>query len=49
MVSAGSAAMNAHYLRPVPVAGKNVAIEASIQYSAFKAHLPCAAFLAAGG
>ena len=30
-------------------AGKNAAIETFIQYSAVKAHVTCAAFLAAGG
>jgi hypothetical protein len=58
MFSAGSAAMDAGYPRPGPAAGKNAAIEAFIQYSAFKAHVTCAvfkahvtcaAFLAAGG
>ena len=41
--------MDAGYPRPGPVAGKNAAIEAFIRYSAFKAHVTCAAFLAAGG
>jgi hypothetical protein len=41
--------MDAGYPRPGPAAGKNAAIEAFIQYSAFKAHVTCAAFLAAGG
>ena len=49
MFSARSAAMDADYPRPVPATGKNAAIEAFIQYSAFKAHATCAAFLAAGG
>jgi hypothetical protein len=58
MFSARSAAMDAEYLLPGPAAGKNAAIEAFIQYSAFKAHVTCAAFkaqviraafLAAGG
>jgi hypothetical protein len=42
--------MDAGYPRPGPAAaGKNAAIEAFIQYSAFKAHVTCAAFLAALG
>jgi hypothetical protein len=41
--------MDADYLRPGSIAGKNIAIEAFIPYSAFKAHVICAAFLAAGG
>jgi len=42
--------MDAGYPRPGPAAaGKNAAIEAFIQYSAVKAHVTCAAFLAAGG
>ena len=58
MFSARSAAMDAEYPRPGPAAGKNTAIEAFIQYSAFKVHVTCAAFkaqviraafLAAGG
>jgi hypothetical protein len=58
MFSARSAAMDANYPRLGPAAGKNAAIEAFIQYSAFKAdatcaafkaHVTCAAFLAAGG
>ena len=58
MFSARSAAMDAEYPRPGPAAGKNTAIEAFIQYSAFKAHVTCVAFkthvtcvafLAAGG
>jgi hypothetical protein len=48
MFSAMSA-MDADYPRPGPGAGKNAAIEAFIQYSAFKAHVTNAAFLAAGG
>ena len=48
MFSARSA-MDADYPRPGPAAGKNAAIEAFIQYSAVKAHVTCAAFLAAGG
>ena len=42
-------AMDAGYLRPGPAVGKNAAIEAFVQYSAFEAHVICAAFLAAGG
>lgn len=58
MLSAGSAAMDANYPRLGPAAGKNAAIEAFIEYSAFKAdvtystfktHVARAAFLAAGG
>ena len=58
MFSARSAAMDAEYPRPGPAAEKNAAIEAFIQYSAFKtrvtcvafkAHVTCLAFLAAGG
>ncbi len=49
MFSARSAAIDANHLRPGPAAGKNVAVEAFIPHVAFKAHLPCAAFLAAGG
>ena len=41
--------MDAGYPRPGPATGKNAAIEAFIQYSAFRAHVTCAAFLAAGG
>ena len=41
--------MDAGNPRPGPAAGKNAAIEAFIQYAAFKAHVTCAAFLAAGG
>jgi len=49
MYSARSAAMNADGPRPRSAAGKNAAAEAFIQYDAFKAHVACAAFLAAGG
>ena len=49
MFSARSAAMDADNPRPGSAAGKNSAIEAFIQYAAFKAHVTCAAFLAAGG
>ena len=48
MFSARSAAADADYPRSGPVAGKNAAIEAFIQYFAFKVHVACAAFLAAG-
>ena len=48
MFSARSAAMDADYPRPGPTAGKNAAIEAFIQYFAFKVHVACVAFLAAG-
>ncbi len=48
MFSARSA-MDADYPRPGPAASKNAAIEAFIQYPAFKARVTCAAFLAAGG
>jgi hypothetical protein len=48
MFSARSA-MDAGYPRPGPAVGKNAAIEAFVQYSAFEAHVICAAFLAAGG
>ncbi len=48
MFSAGSAAMGADYTRPGSAAAKNAAVEAFIQYAAFKAHVTCAAFLAAG-
>jgi hypothetical protein len=48
MFSARSA-LDAGYPRPGPAAGKNAAIEAFVQYSAFEAHVICAAFLAAGG
>jgi hypothetical protein len=41
--------MDAGYPRPGPATGKNAAIEAFIRYSPFKAHVTCAAFLAAGG
>jgi hypothetical protein len=41
--------MDAHYPRPRPASGRNAAIEAFIQYSAFKAHITSAAFLAAAG
>ena len=47
MFSAGSAATDADYPPPGPTAGKNAAIEAFIQYFAFKVHVACAAFLAA--
>ena len=58
MFSARSAAMDADYPRRGPATGKNAAIEALIQYfafkahvtsAAFKAHVSCAAFLAADG
>jgi hypothetical protein len=48
MFSARSAAMDADYSRLGPTAGKNAAIEAFIQYFAFKVHVAWAAFLAAG-
>lgn len=48
MFSARSA-MDVGYPRPGPAAGKNATIEAFIQYAAFKAHVTCAAFLAADG
>ncbi len=48
MFSAKSA-MDTDYPRPGPAASKNAAIKAFIQYSAFKAHVTCPAFLAAGG
>jgi hypothetical protein len=48
MFSARSA-MDAGYPRPGSAAGKNAAIEAFVQYSAFEAHVTCATFLAAGG
>ena len=47
MFSARSAAMAADYPRPGPATGKNAAVEAFIQYAAFKAHGTCAAFQAA--
>jgi hypothetical protein len=49
MFSTRSATIGADYPRPGPAAGKNAAVEAFIQYAAFKAHVTCAAFLAAGG
>ena len=49
MFSARSAAMDSDYPRPGPAAGKNAAVEAFIQYAAFKAHVTYAAFPAAGG
>jgi hypothetical protein len=49
MFSARSAVMDPNHPRPEPGAGKNVAVEAFTPYAAFKTHLPCAAFLAAGG
>jgi hypothetical protein len=49
MFSARSAAIDADYPRPRPAAGKNVAVEAFIQYAAFNTYLTCATFLAAGG
>jgi hypothetical protein len=49
MFSARSAAIDADDPRPGAAAGKNAAVEAFIQYAAFKAHVTCAAFLAAGG
>jgi hypothetical protein len=48
MFCARSAAMDAGYPRPGQAAGKNAAIEVFIQYFAFKIHVACAAFLAAG-
>jgi hypothetical protein len=44
-LSAGAAAMGADYTPPGPAAGKNAAVEAFIQYAAFKAYVTCAAFL----
>ena len=41
--------MDTGYPRPGPAAGKNAAIEAFIQYSAFRVHVTCAAFPAARG
>lgn len=50
MFSARSAAMDADYPRPGPVAaGKNAAVETFIQYAVVKAHLTYVAFLAACG
>jgi hypothetical protein len=49
MFPAGPAAMDAGYPRPGTFAGKNAAVEAFIQYVAFKAHVTCAALAAAGG
>ena len=48
MFSARSAAIAADYPRPGPTMGKNAAVEAFIQYAAFKAHDTCAAFKARG-
>jgi hypothetical protein len=48
MFSVRSAAMDADYPRPGSAAGKNAAVEAFIRYAAFKNHVTCAAFLAAG-
>jgi hypothetical protein len=49
MFSARSTAMDGDYPRPGPAAGKNAGVEAFIHYAAFKTHVSCAAFLAAGG
>ena len=49
MFSARPAAMDADYPRPGPAAGKNAAVETFIQNAAFKTHVTCAAFRAAGG
>ena len=49
MFSARPAATDASGPPPGPAARKNAAVKAFIQYSAFKACVACAAFLAAGG
>ena len=49
MFSARSAAIAADDPRPGPATGKNAAVEAFIQYAAFKAHGTCAALPAARG
>jgi len=46
MFSARSAAIDADDPRPWRAAGKNAAVEAFIQYAAFKNHATCAAFKA---
>jgi hypothetical protein len=49
MISARSAASAADDPRPRAATGKNAAVEAFIQYAAFKAHDTCAALPAARG
>lgn len=49
MFSARFAAMDADYPQPRQAIGPNAVIKAFVQYSAVKAHVICAAFLAAGG
>src|ERR1700689_4440950 len=49
MFSARSAAIDADYPQTRSAAGKNVAVEAFIQYAAFNTYLTCAAIAAAGG
>jgi len=48
MFSARSAAIDADYPRPRSAVGKNVAVEAFIQYAVFNTYFTCAAIAAAG-